>query len=126
MGASVARQVVITGMGVVTPVGTSIDTFWSSLLSGASGARKITEFDVNRCRSTAICTIPAYDSYQHFDRREAQRLSRASQFAILAAEQALQDSENDFGALDRDRVGVLMGICTNSAVVLEDYMRDFY
>ncbi len=103
------RRVVITGMGVVSPVGNNVQDTWEALLNGKNGAAPITLFDTSEYDTKFACEVKNYDPLDHFDRKELRRLDRFSQFAILAAEEALKDSGLELDKEDRDRIGVIVG-----------------
>ncbi len=103
------RRVVITGMGVVSPVGNNVQETWQALLNGQNGAAPITLFDTTDYETKFACEVKNYDPLQHFDRKELRRLDRFSQFAIIAAEEALQDSGLELDKENRDRIGVIVG-----------------
>lgn len=101
------RRVVITGMGLITPIGTGLGEFWDNLVSGKSGIRRITRFDV----SSYPCQIAAevdFDPSTQIDRREARKMDRFCQFAIVAAREAFQDAGLN-GSFRPERSGVLIG-----------------
>ncbi len=101
------RRVVITGMGVISPIGTGLPVFWESLVNGVSGIRKIDRFDV----SSYPCQIAAlvdYDPAGDIDRREARKMDRFCQFAVVTAREAFKDAGLN-GSFDSERTGVLIG-----------------
>ena len=101
------RRVVITGMGVISPIGTGLFAFWDNLISGNSGIRKIDRFDV----SSYPCQIAAlvdFDPSGEIDRREARKMDRFCQFAVVASREAFKDASLN-GTLDPERSGVLIG-----------------
>lgn len=101
------RRVAITGMGVISPIGTGLKVFWDNLISGKSGIRKIDRFDV----SSYPCQLAAmvdYDPASEIDRREARKMDRFCQLAVVAARQAFKDAGLN-GAFPPDRSGVLIG-----------------
>jgi len=101
------RRVVITGIGALTPIGNNIKEFWNHLLKGTSGANKITRFDTAKFKTDFACEVKNFDPLEHFDRKEARKLDRFNQFGLVAAEEAIKDSEIDFEKMDKNRVGVI-------------------
>lgn len=103
------RRVVVTGMGLVTPLGETVDGFWDGILSGASGIRTITRFDTAGydARIGGECTD--FNATDYIDRREAKRLDRFSQLALAAAVEAVTMSGLDFTKGDPSRAGVILG-----------------
>ena len=102
------RRVVITGAGVISPVGNSVESFWDSLRSGRHGISPITGID-NLTPVQVAAQIRDFDPSQWMDRKEAKRMDRFCQFAVAAALDALKDSGTDFKDLDPYRVGVIVG-----------------
>ncbi len=103
------RRVVVTGIGAFTPIGKSAPDFWNGLISGKSGAKTIERFDTTGFATTFAAHIDDYDQSRYFDRREARRLDDVQQYALIATEEAIQDSKIDLEAIDKDRVAVIVG-----------------
>src|SRR5690625_399778 len=103
------RRVVITGIGALTPVGKSAPEFWNGLISGKSGVRPVTHFDTSDFSTKFAGQIEDYDEHEYFDRKEARRLDKVSQYALIAADETLRDSKVDLDKIDKARVGVLVG-----------------
>jgi 3-oxoacyl-[acyl-carrier-protein] synthase II len=103
------KRIVVTGMGAITPLGNTVDEFWNSLLNGVSGAAGITRFDASKHKTQFACEIKNYDQNNYFDRKEAKKLDPYAQYALISAEQAIQDAGLDFDKLNRDRAGVVYG-----------------
>ncbi len=103
------KRVVVTGLGAITPLGNSIDELWDNLLNGVSGAAPITRFDTTNFKTKFACEVKNYNSNDYFDRKEARKLDMFAQFALIAAEQAVQDSGIEAESIDHDEVGVIWG-----------------
>jgi 3-oxoacyl-[acyl-carrier-protein] synthase II len=103
------RRVVVTGLGALTPIGNTLPAYWEGLLSGTSGAAPITYFDASLFKTNFACELKGYDPLDHFDRKEARKIDRFAQYAIVATDEALQDSGLDLDKIDKDRVGVIWG-----------------
>jgi 3-oxoacyl-[acyl-carrier-protein] synthase II len=103
------RRVVITGMGAITPLGLSVDELWKNLLEGKSGAGPITYFDASDYDTKFACEVKGFDAMKHMDRKLAQRTDLFTQFALYAAEAALNDSGLKLELEDRERIGVVVG-----------------
>ena len=119
------RRVVVTGLGVISPVGSGIEKFWKSLIEGKSGIRPITHFDpaLFDCR---ICgDVLDYSPLDHFNSKEARHLSRFVQFAAVASREAVRNARLDPQKLDLDRVGVLIGSGIGSIDTLEHEHQKF-
>jgi 3-oxoacyl-[acyl-carrier-protein] synthase II len=104
-----ARRVVVTGLGVVTSLGHDVETFWSNLVAGRCGIRRISLFDPSDFASQIGAEVRDWDAAQHMDPKEARRNDRYTHFGFVAAKQAFVDSGLDMNQEDRDRVGVMIG-----------------
>ncbi len=100
---------VVTGMGAVTPIGNTLDQYWNALIAGKSGAAEITHFDASKFKTQFACEIKDFDPLDFFDRKDARKLDRFTQYGAVAADQAIADSALDTEALDKFRVGVIWG-----------------
>ena len=103
------KRVVVTGMGAVTPIGNTLDQYWNALIAGKSGAAEITHFDASKFKTQFACEIKDFDPLNFFDRKDARKLDRFTQYGAVAADQAIADSTLDTEALDKFRVGVIWG-----------------
>ncbi|MBX6394837.1 MAG: beta-ketoacyl-ACP synthase II [Alicyclobacillaceae bacterium] len=103
------RRVVVTGMGVLTPIGNDIPTFWSNLLAGRSGIRKIDRFDVSEFPTQIAGMVDGFDPEAFMDKKEARRMDRFCQFAVAAAKMALEDAALTITEENAERVGVYIG-----------------
>ncbi|HPF60779.1 MAG: beta-ketoacyl-ACP synthase II [Gemmatimonadetes bacterium] len=103
------RRVVITGLGLVTPLGLTVDETWTNLLAGTSGAAPITKFDASRHQVRFACEVKGFDPLPYIDRKEARRFDLFAQYAIASAHQAVTQSGLDTAAVNHDRIGVVMG-----------------
>ncbi len=114
------RRVVITGMGAITPVGNTVKDYWESLLAGKSGVDRITLFDASEYATKIAAEVKNFDPLEHFDRKEARKLDRYTQFAMVASTEAINDSGLDLESEDRDRIGVIVGSGIGGMMVFED------
>ena len=103
------RRVVITGVGALTPIGNSASEFWNGLISGKSGVRPITHFDTSDLPTKFAGQLEDYDATNYFDRKEARRMDPVTQYALITAEEAINDSQIDLDSVDKDRIGVMVG-----------------
>lgn len=102
-------RVVVTGVGVITPIGNNIQEFWNAMLEGKSGADYITRFDTTFFETKFACEVKNFDPLLYLNRKEVQRMDLFTQYAIAAATQALQDSGLDLDKINKERVGVIFG-----------------
>jgi 3-oxoacyl-[acyl-carrier-protein] synthase II len=103
------RRVVITGMGVVSPVGIGLEAFWNSLCQGASGVGKITRFDASAYPVQIAAEVKGFDPLQYIERKDLKRMDLFIQFALAAAVMSAEDSGLAFDSRDSHRIGVLVG-----------------
>jgi 3-oxoacyl-[acyl-carrier-protein] synthase II len=103
------ERVVITGMGVISPLGNTVERFWNRLTLGESGISLIDGFDVSRHKSKIAGIVREFDAEAQFGRKETRRMDRFCQFALAAAEQALADSGLSLEHINRERLGVYVG-----------------
>jgi 3-oxoacyl-[acyl-carrier-protein] synthase II len=120
----VRRRVVVTGLGVVSPLGNDRETFFANLMAGKSGIRRLeTEF-VDKLDAQLAAPVVDFDPLAHFPRSKANSLDRVTQFALVASQQALDDSGIDLQTVDRDRMGVYLGTGMGGAASIEEgYVR---
>ncbi|GGF98542.1 beta-ketoacyl-ACP synthase II [Paenibacillus aceti] len=103
------ERVVVTGMGVISPVGNDVESFWSSLTQGKSGISPIDIFDTSAHKAKIAGIVRDFDAEAEFGRKEARRMDRFCQFAMAAADQAMKDSRLQLGEIDLQRMGVYVG-----------------
>lgn len=103
------RRVVVTGIGAFTPIGKSAPDFWNGLVSGKSGVRTLEHFDTTDFATKFAAQIEDYEPTDHFDRKEARRLDKVAQYALIASGEAIEDSKLDLEKIDKDEVAVLVG-----------------
>ncbi|MFX3631480.1 MAG: beta-ketoacyl-ACP synthase II [Candidatus Pristimantibacillus sp.] len=103
------ERVVITGMGAITPLGNNVDTFWERLVRGDSGISTIDAFDTTRYKVKIAGIVRDFNAKELFGLKEARRMDRFSQFAMAAADQALEDSGLDLERINKERMGVYVG-----------------
>lgn len=103
------ERVVITGMGLISPLGNHVEQFWSNLIAGTSGISPITLFDTSHFKTKIAGVVQDFDPEARFGRKEARRMDRFSQFALAAAEEAWQHAGLKLEELDRERFGVYVG-----------------
>ena len=103
------RRVVITGLGAITPIGNNVEEFWEGIRTGKCGIDEIKSFDVTNFKVKLAAELKEYDPEKYFDKREAKRLDKFSQYAIIASKEAWQDSGLDREKENMERVGVVIG-----------------
>ena len=103
------NRVAVTGIGVVTPIGTGKENFWATLKAGTNGIGKITRFDPTDFTAQVAGEVKDFDPAQFIDKKELKRMDRYTQFALAAAKLAIEDSKLDIEKIDGDRAGVFIG-----------------
>lgn len=103
------RRVVVTGIGAFTPIGKSAPDFWNGLVSGKNGVRTVEHFDTSNFATKFAAQIEDYEPTDYFDRKEARRLDKVAQYALIASDEALEDSKLDLDKINKDEVAVLVG-----------------
>ncbi|MDH3648448.1 MAG: beta-ketoacyl-ACP synthase II [Saprospiraceae bacterium] len=103
------RRVVVTGLGALTPIGNNLSAYKQGLQAGQTGAGLIGQFDASAFKTRFACEVDNFDATEYFDRREARRLDKFSQYAIIAAEEAMQHSGLNNESVDPERAGVIWG-----------------
>ena len=105
----ILKRVVVTGLGALTPIGNNIADFWQGLINGVSGAAPITYFDASLFKTQFACELKNFNIEDFFDRKEARKMDRYSQYAMVTADEAIKDANFNFETLDKDRTGVIWG-----------------
>lgn len=103
------KRVVVTGLGALTPIGNTVKDYWNGLVNGVSGAAPITYFDAALFKTQFACELKNFVAEDFFDRKEARKMDRFTQYALVASDEAIQDSGLDFTKIDTNRVGVIWG-----------------
>ncbi|MAZ73475.1 MAG: beta-ketoacyl-[acyl-carrier-protein] synthase II [Flavobacteriaceae bacterium] len=103
------KRVVVTGLGALTPIGNTISEYWDGLKSGKSGCAPITYFDAEKFKTQFACELKNFDQEAHFDRKEARRLDRFAQYALVSSDEAIEDAGINLDEVDKFRVGVIWG-----------------
>lgn len=104
------KRVVVTGLGAVTPLGNNTEDTWNNLVAGVSGAASITLFDASQFKTQFACEVKNLKVNDYIDRKEARKMDRYAQLAIISAMQAIQDSGMNLEEIDKNRVGVIYGV----------------
>ena len=103
------RRVVVTGIGAITPLGNTVPDYWQGLISGKSGAGPITKFDAELFKTRFACEVKGFDSDEYFGRKDARKMDLFTQYAMVATDEAIQDSGIDLEKINLDRAGVIWG-----------------
>ena len=117
------KRVVVTGLGAVTPVGNTPEETWENLVAGKSGAAPITLFDASNFKTQFACEVKGLNINEYIDRKEARKMDRYTQLALVAATQAVNDSKIDAEDLDKNRIGVIFGVGIGGIKTFEDEVK---
>jgi len=120
------RRVVVTGLGLVTPVGNTVQETWAALLAGRSGAAPITKFDASNQDVRFACEVKGFDALQYMDRKESRRYDLFAQYALGAAHQAVVQAGLDKALPNADRTGVIIGSGIGGMSTYEENCKAFY
>jgi len=114
------HRAVITGMGVISPVGNHLDEFWNNLLEGKSGIGLLTRFDTSDLPTKVAAEVKYFEPTEWINKKESRHMDRFAQFAIAAAKMAVQDSGLDFEKVDKERAGAVMGCGIGGVITFEE------
>ncbi len=117
------KRVVITGLGIISPVGTGLEKFWTSMTTGVSGIRRITRFDPANYNTKIAGEVTDFEPTRYMDKKEARRMDRFTQFAVAASGMAVEDASLNLEHEDRDRIGVILGSGIGGIETLEEQAK---
>ena len=104
------KRVVVTGLGALTPVGNTVPETWENIKNGVSGAGPITHFDASKFKTQFACEVKGFKATDFIDRKEARKMDLYEQYALVAAMEAIKDSGFDLETIDKNRIGVVLGV----------------
>ncbi|MEM1369646.1 MAG: beta-ketoacyl-ACP synthase II [Cyanobacteria bacterium P01_H01_bin.15] len=119
------KRVVVTGLGAVTPLGNTVATYWAGLLDGRSGIAKISSFDASRHASRIAGEVKGFDPHEFLERKDAKRMDRFAQFAVVASKEAVRDANLTINELNAEEIGVMIGTGVGGIRVLENQQEVF-
>ncbi|WP_034918019.1 beta-ketoacyl-ACP synthase II [Gillisia sp. CAL575] len=119
------KRVVVTGLGALTPIGNNVEEYWNALVAGKSGCAPITYFDAEKFKTKFACELKNFNALDFFDRKEARKLDRFAQYAIVASDEAIKDSGIDLNVVDKHRVGVIWGAGIGGLETFQDEVINF-
>jgi 3-oxoacyl-[acyl-carrier-protein] synthase II len=119
------KRVVVTGMGALTPMGNSIGDYWNALINGVSGADMITLFDASKFRTRFACEVKDFDPVKFLDKKEARKIDRFTQFALVASDQAMSDAGLNKDNINPDRIGVVFASGIGGLITFQHEVTDF-
>jgi 3-oxoacyl-[acyl-carrier-protein] synthase II len=119
------KRVVVTGMGALTPLGNNPDEYWNGLVNGVSGADMITQFDASKFKTRFACELKGFEATNFLDRKEARKIDRFTQLAIVASDQAIIDANITKDNVDHDRVGVIFASGIGGLITFQQEVMEF-
>ncbi|MEY5049075.1 MAG: hypothetical protein RLZZ175_2434 [Bacteroidota bacterium] len=119
------KRVVVTGLGAITPLGNNVAEFWNGLSNGVSGAAEITRFNPEKFKTRFACEVKNFDADAYFTKKEARKIDPFTQFAIVAADEAIKDSGIVEAGVNPDRVGVIFGSGIGGIKMFQDEVSNF-
>ena len=114
------KRVVVTGLGAITPLGNNVEETWKNIVAGKSGAAPITRVDASAFKTQFACEVKNFNPAEYIDRKEARKMDPYCQYSVAAATQAVEDSGLDLDTVDKNRVGVVMGVGIGGMRTFED------
>ena len=119
------KRVVVTGLGALTPVGNNVAETWENLVNGVSGAGPITHFDASNYKTQFACEVKGFKVNEHLDRKEARKMDLYTQYAIVAAKEAIADAAMDLDKEDKTKIGVIYGVGIGGLRTLEEELFSY-
>lgn len=119
------ERVVITGFGVLTPIGNNVDDFWQSLLKGVNGANPITKFDTSKFKTKFACELKGFDPLNHIEKAEARKYDLFTQYALISVEEAIKNANINFETLNKNRIGVIWGSGNGGIGTFQQQVTEF-
>jgi 3-oxoacyl-[acyl-carrier-protein] synthase II len=119
------KRVVVTGLGAITPLGKSVPEYWDGLVKGVSGADIIQQFDIAKFKTRFACEVKDFEPTNYLERKEARKLDRFAQFALIASDEAVKDAGISKENVDQDRVGVIFASGIGGITTFQDDVMEF-
>jgi 3-oxoacyl-[acyl-carrier-protein] synthase II len=119
------KRVVVTGLGALTPLGNNVNEYWENLLAGISGAAPITQFDASKFRTKFACEVKNFEPTDYLDRKEARKIDRFTQFALVVSDQAMADAGLNKENINPDRIGVVFGSGIGGLITFQHEVTEF-
>ena len=119
------KRVVVTGLGALTPLGKTVESYWQGLTDGVSGCDEIKQFDASKFKTRFACEVKDFDATTYLDRKEARKIDRFSQFALIASDEAVKDAGITRDNVDPDRVGVIFGSGIGGLITFQEEVVNF-
>jgi len=119
------KRVVVTGLGALTPIGNNVEEYWNGLVNGVSGAAPITRFDASKFKTRFACELKNFDVSEFINRKDARKMDKFTQYAMVSTDEAIIDSNLDLDNIDKDRVGVIWGAGVGGLETFQNEMMTY-
>ena len=119
------KRVVVTGLGALTPLGKTVDEYWQALANGVSGCANIKQFDCSKFKTRFACEVKDFDPTNYLERKEARKIDRYCQFALIASDEAVKDAGINKENVDPDRVGVIFASGIGGLITFQEEVTNF-
>jgi len=119
------KRVVVTGIGAITPLGKSLNEYWENLVKGVPGADFIKQFDCSKFKTRFACEVKDFDPTSYLDKKEARKIDRFTQFALIASDQAVKDAQLSKETVNPDRVGVIFASGIGGLITFQEEVSAF-
>lgn len=119
------KRVVVTGLGALTPIGNNLQEYWNGLVNGVSGAGPITHFDASKFKTQFACELKNFEVTDYINRKDARKMDKFTQYAMVAADEAITDAGFDLDSLNKDRVGVIWGAGIGGLETFQEEILNF-
>ncbi len=119
------KRVVVTGIGSITPIGNTLPEYWAALIAGTSGANMITQFDASKFKTRFACELKQFDPLNYLEKKEARKLDRFTQTALIASDEAVKDAGIGGDNINKDRVGVVFASGIGGLITFQEEVVNF-
>ncbi|HOO19078.1 MAG TPA: beta-ketoacyl-ACP synthase II [Paludibacteraceae bacterium] len=120
------KRVVVTGLGAITPVGTTVPIFWNNIVNGVSGAAPITHFDASQFKTQFACEVKDFDPTQYFEKKEIRKMDLFTQYALVAAKEAIENCGMNLETIDKNEIGVIFSSGIGGIATYEQEVSNYY
>lgn len=120
------KRVVVTGIGAITPIGNNVNEYWNNLIKGESGASPITKFDPSKFKTRFACEVKNFNASGLFEKNEIRKYDLYTQYALVAAEEAVKNAAIEFELLNKNRIGVIWGAGDGGVSTFEEQLKEFF
>lgn len=120
------KRVVVTGMGAITPLGNTVDKFWENIIAGKSGVGPITKFDASNHKTKFAAEVKGFVATDYFEKNGARKYDLFTQYAVAAADEAIQNASINFDQLNKNKIGVIWGSGNGGIQTFQEQLEDYF